>query len=307
MKRLRFLAPALLLAVLTCACSGTAAPEKALRFGALPSVDVLPFVIAEKRGYFKARGVAVDLQLFQSAKDRDAAFQAGALDGFCCDEVAVCIYRNAGTDLRIAGMTDGEYALVAGGGSGIESFAGLKGRTVAISENTLIEYVLDSLLEKNGLAPGDVTKLAVPAVPVRLEMLNAGRADAALLPEPYATFAGAGGGVRLGSATSIGLYPSVIAFAGPVIRDRRDEISAMFAAYDEAVSYLNGTPVSEFEDLIVREAGYPESMKGSIRLPAFHRQALPAVGDLRAVVAWASAKGLCGAGLAPEDMLAAVP
>ena len=55
-------------------------------------------------------------------------------------------------------------------------------------------------------------KTAVPAVPTRLEMLNAKQVDAALLPEPYATLALNDGGTALCSATGIGLYPSVIAF-----------------------------------------------------------------------------------------------
>lgn len=294
---------AMLIALMMGSCTNAGKGDGALTLGALPSIDVLPFVIAEKQGYFKKYGLDFNLQLFQSAKDRDAAFQAGALDGMCCDEVAVCIYRNAGTDLVITGMTDGEYALVAGGNSGIKSIPELKGKTVAISEKTLIEYILDCMLVKNGLQNTDAVKTAVPAVPVRLEMLASGQADAALLPEPFATFAANGGGVRLCSATQIGLYPSVIAFTKQVIAARRGDIAAMYKAYNDGVDYLNGTPVSSYEDLIIKTVGYPEDMKGKIKLPQFTKDNLPKAADLQAVIDWAVDKGLCTSELKPGDMV----
>ena len=295
------LATLLILGMTAC---GTAAPSgKALTLGALPSIDVIPFVIAEKQGYFKKYGLSFKLELFSSAKDRDAAFQSGSLDGFCCDEVAVCIYQNGGTDLKITGMTDGEYALVAGKDSGVSDLAAMKGRSVAISEKTLIEFVLDKMLESGGLAPDAVVKTAVPAVPVRLEMLNAAQVDAALLPEPFATFAENGGGKRLSSATQIGLYPSVIAFEKKVIDSRRADIAAMYRAYNDAVDYLNSTPISEYEELIIKTVGYPEEMRGKIVLPKFTKDMMPGESDLAAVVAWASSKGLCASTLAPKDLV----
>ncbi len=295
------LATLLILGMTAC---GTAAPSgKTLTLGALPSIDVIPFVIAEKQGYFKKYGLSFKLELFSSAKDRDAAFQSGSLDGFCCDEVAVCIYQNGGTDLKITGMTDGEYALVAGKDSGVSDLAAMKGRSVAISEKTLIEFVLDKMLESGGLAPDAVVKTAVPAVPVRLEMLNAAQVDAALLPEPFATFAENGGGKRLSSATQIGLYPSVIAFEKKVIDSRRADIAAMYRAYNDAVDYLNSTPISEYEELIIKTVGYPEEMRGKIVLPKFTKDMMPGESDLAAVVAWASSKGLCASTLAPKDLV----
>lgn len=278
--------------------------RRTLVLGAIPSIDVLPVVIAEQQGYFKTRGVAVKLELFQSARDRDAAFQAGALDGMYCDMVSVCIYRNAGTDLKITGLSCGEYALVAAKGSGARSAADLLGKRVAISENTLIEYILDTMLEQSGMAAGDIQKLAVPAVPVRLEMLKAAQTDAALLPEPFAQMAVNDGGTALLTATGIGLYPSVIAFTEAKLEERSGEIAAFWRAYDDAADYLNSRPVSEYEDIIIQSAGYPESMKGRITLPEFPRRTMPDAEALEAVVEWASAKGLCKANLAAPDMVA---
>jgi NitT/TauT family transport system substrate-binding protein len=296
----------LLLLLPLAACSAAGKTGKTLTIGALSSIDVMPFVIADQQGYFKKAGVDFKLELFKSAKDRDAAFQAGTLDGICCDEVAVCIYQNAGTDLKITGMTDGEYVLVAGKGSGIKSLADIKGKSVAISEKTLIEYTLDTILTKSGMLAADVKKTAVPAVPTRLEMLNAGKLDAALLPEPYATLAINDGGIKLASATGIGLYPSVIAFTSSVITARHSDIAAMYKAYNDAVDYLNSTPIASYEDLLIKTVGYPEDMRGKIVLPKFTKDNMPKQGDLQAVIGWAAAKGLCQASLDPKKLVSDV-
>lgn len=305
MKKTLIVLLALLLLLPLSACA-TKPSDKTLTIGALPSIDVMPFVIAEQQGHFKKYGVNFKLELFKSAKDRDAAFQAGTLDGLCCDEVAVCIYQNAGTDLKITGMTDGEYVLVAGKNSGIKTMADMKGKSVAISEKTLIEYTLDSILAKNGMQAADVVKTAVPAVPMRLEMLNEAKADAALLPEPFATFAINDGGIALSSATGIGLYPSVIAFTKQTIDARRADIAAMYKAYNDGVDYLNSTPIATYEDLIIKTVGYPENMKGKIVLPKYTKNNLPLQGDLQAVISWAAAKGLCQGTLDAKGLVVAV-
>ena len=52
-----------------------------LNFGAMGSIDAVPLVIAQENGYFKEEGLNVNLEMFTAAKDRDAALQAGQLDG----------------------------------------------------------------------------------------------------------------------------------------------------------------------------------------------------------------------------------
>ena len=71
------------------------------------SIDAVPLVIAEQNGYFEEEGVDLDLQIFKAANDRDAALQAGELDGVLCDETAISIYQNSGIDMKITGTTNG--------------------------------------------------------------------------------------------------------------------------------------------------------------------------------------------------------
>ncbi|HYE83038.1 MAG TPA: MetQ/NlpA family ABC transporter substrate-binding protein [Clostridia bacterium] len=278
-------------------------PSKVLNFGAVGSVELIPMIIADEKGYFEKEGIDINIQSFKSAKDRDAAFQSGNLDGIICDEVAVVLYRNAGIDIKITGATDGDFMLIANPASGIKSISEMKGKSVAISEKTCIEYTLDTLLVKNALSPEDVQKSIVPAIPTRLEMLRTNKVDAALLPEPFSTLALKDGGVFLSSANEAGIYTSVTAFSQEAIDNKSAEIKAFFKAYNQGVDYINSTPISEYEATIIKTVGYPEDMKGKIELPEFRKNILPGAADIKAVIDWARENNLLKKELKPEDLV----
>lgn len=289
------------------ACSpaknNAAEAKKTLNFGAMSSIDVLPIVIANEKGFFKKEGIEVNFEPFKNSKDRDAAFQAGKLDGIICDEIAIALYQNADFDVKITGITDGDFMLVASPKSGIKSINDIKGKNVAISEKTSIEYTLDKILEKNSLTPKDVKKYAVPAMPTRLEMLRNNKVDAALLPEPFSTMAIKDGGILLGSAGSLASYPSVSAFTQKAIDSKSSEIKAFYKAYNDAVDYLNSTPISEYEATLIKTVGYPEEMKGKITAPKFRKNVLPAEAEVESAIDWTSQNGLVKKKLSPKDVM----
>ncbi len=278
-------------------------PAQTLTFGAMASVEMIPIIMAEQNGYFEKQGVKVNLQYFKNAKDRDAALQSGKLDGIISDEVAVALYQNAGLDVKITGLTDGNFVLVAGPDSGIKGISDIKGRTVAISEKTVIEYTFDKVMEKNGLDPKEVQKSIIPAMPTRLEMLRTGKVDTALLPEPFATLAVKAGGVVLGSANEADMYTSITAFTQASIDNKSNEIKAFFKAYNEAVDYVNNTPIAEYEDLIIKTVGYPQDMKGQIVLPEFRKNVLPSEDDIQSVIEWTKKNNLFNKELSPKDLV----
>ena len=104
----------------------------------MPDVESVPFIIAEKNGYFTKEGVKVKIEHFTSARDRDSALQSGQLDGVMTDVLAVVFANEGGINLKIISKNDGNIELMAGKDSGITDLAGLKGRTVGLSTNTIM-------------------------------------------------------------------------------------------------------------------------------------------------------------------------
>lgn len=270
----------------------TSSPLKTITIGVLPDTDSVPFVIADKKGYFGEAGIQVKLEHFSSAKDRDSAFQAGKLDGVITDVLAVAFAVEGGFDVKITSKTDGNYKLLAGKSAGITSLKDIKGKSIAISKNTLIEYATDRLIQSANYKESDIRKEIVPQIPVRLEMLQNGKVDTATLPEPMATLAVKNGAVIIDSTDKHEINPGVLAFTSKSIKDSTNEIKAVYKAYNKAVEYINKEPVSSYVDVLIKEVGFPEDMKNSIELPKYTKAAMSKEKDVTEVIQWLKTRDL---------------
>lgn len=274
-----------------------------LHFGAMGSIDTIPFVIAQENGYFEEEGIKVNLELFNAAKDRDAALQAGQLDGVLADETAIAIYQNSDMDMQITGATNGYWTLVATEQSNIHSLEDLKGKKIGISENTMIEYLADDITTLNGIAAEDFEKVAIPAMPARLEALRNNQIDAAILPAPFNETAIADGAVEIETIHNTDIMISVTAFLNSVIEQYPQAIQGFYNAYNKAVDYINSTDISEYEDAVIKTVGYSEETRGNIILPKFKHNYLPDVEKVQKVFDWATAKGLLTKDITAKDVL----
>ncbi len=287
-----------------CGCSGEGSngDGEHLKIGLTPAVDAIPYIIARDKGIFKKYGLDVDLVVFKSAGERDAAFQSSHIDGVLCDMVAVCLYQNAGFKVKITGITDGDFILVASGQSGIKSIKEVKGHQVAISENTIIEYALDKILNKNGVGVNEIKKVAVPSIPVRLEMLQHNKVQLALLPEPFSSMAVKNGAVILDSAYKNNIYSNVIAFKETTINKKSSTINKMNEAYNESVKYLKENPIEKYEDEVIKFIGYPDNMKGNIVLPDYRKAGLPDENELKSAIEWSEKEHLLSKKITENDL-----
>ena len=297
MKRL--LAAVLSVLFLLAAGCGTGTQPKdtklsKLTIGLMPETDSIPFIIAAERGYFAEEGVEVELVPFKSAMERDAALQSGNLDGAISDLLAVIFARSGGFALHATSYTDGNYNLVASGNTGISTATDLHGKEIAISRNTIIEYVTDEILAVNGLNEREVSKVVIPQIPVRLEMLQSGNLAAAVLPEPMASVAVASGSRYVTGSGELGINPGVIVFADSAINEKADSIRAMYRAYNKSVEYLNHAPRAEYIDLVMEKSGFPAPARDALELKPYRPAGLPAEKDVEEAVHWVKSKELAG-------------
>ena len=270
----------------------TSLPEKTITIGVMPDVESIPFIIAGKNGYFNKEGVQVKIQHFNSAKDRDSALQSGLLDGVISDILAVVFSNEGGTNLKIIAKTDGNIELMAGKDSGINSIKDIKGKNVGMSTNTIMEYSTDKILEAAQYKPEDIKKIAIPQLPTRLEMLQGGKVDAAILPEPLAGLAVKNGAKVLNSTDQLANKAGAIAFTSKSLQESPEEIKAVFRAYNDAVAYLQTEPTSSYIDFLIEEQGFPAEVKGSIKLPQYTKAEPPSEKVFSDVVQWMKGKDL---------------
>lgn len=292
------------LSIAGCSREKTASvPEKTINIGVMPDVESIPFIIAEKNGYFEKEGVKVKIEHFTSAQDRDSALQAGKLDGVITDVLAVVFANEGGINLRIIAKNDGNIELMAGKNSDITAIKDLKGKSVGLSTNTIMEYSADKMLEAGQIKAADVNKVGIPPLPTRLEMLQGGKLDAAILPEPLAGLAVKNGAKVLNSTDQMANKAGAIAFTAKSLQESREEVKAVFRAYNDAVEYLQQEPAASYIDFVIQEQGFPAEIKDSIKLPQYTKAELPDEKIVNDVVQWMKAKLLIKGNYEYKDLV----
>jgi NitT/TauT family transport system substrate-binding protein len=282
---------------------------KELRVGIFLDADSMPLLVAESKGLFAKEGVAVKLVAFQNPVERDAALQAGAVDGAVSDLLAATLAVQSGFDLRVTSLTDGRYGIVSAPGSGLASLSQLRGVQVGVSTNSIIQYATETMLGGAGLAPADIQVIAVPKMPVRLELLVAGQIKAACLPEPLLSAATARGasllatsdgaaGISGGSASQAsGFGAGVLLFTKKALDENLPAIQAFYRAYAAGAAAINADN-DGFRPFLAQALHFPADLTGSYRFVVYKKPRLPSDADVAKVFSWLASKGLLKA---PRD------
>lgn len=272
--------------------------------GLMPDIDSLPFVIAKEKGFFQDEGVEVRLIPFKSSMERDVALQSGNLDGAVSDLLAVAFAKAGGFDVKVTSATDGVYRLLAGPGEAAADVASLAGKEVAVSKNTIIEYVTDQILHANHMTEKSVKKIVIPQIPTRLELLQQGKLSAATLPEPLASVAVHNGCRYLVGSDDLGIRPGVMLFTKNAVDTKREKVRAVYRAYNKAVRYLRETPRASYIDVAVEKSGFPAVAKEALVLPAYHEARLPEERDVVDCMTWLKEKRLIETAYTYQDIVA---
>jgi NitT/TauT family transport system substrate-binding protein len=285
-------APAPTRAPLTPTISGT------MRIGVLPITDVVPFYIALQQGYFKEQGLTVELISVSSAAERDQLMATQQIDGELNDLVSTVLFNAQSSKIKIvrkarqAFSNAAEYWILTPKDSAVKSPMDLKGKEIAISQNTVIEYVTQRLLEKEGLSAADIKTTNVPAIPTRLQLLQQNQVAAANLPDPLASLAILQGARIVVDDTKYPEYSlSVISFRNDIVDKRADELKRFLAAYDKAINDIRAQP-DKFRNTLIEVGRVPDQLKDKYQFPPFPDPGIPSKAQWDDVVKWATDRKL---------------
>ena len=276
-----------------------------IKIGVMPDEATLPYYVAAQEGIFTNHGLDVEIIPFLSAMERDSALIAGEIDGAENDPVGVALMRNAGYDLKIVSIELQEtpakmrFAILASPASNISSVADLNGKKIAISRNTIIEYITDALVGDTA-----VEKVEVKKVPLRMQMLLSNEIDAATLPEPLASYA-LYKGARLVISDSMlnrTISQTVIVFRADFLNNNSEAVNEFLAAYGEAVKRINANP-EKYRALLVEKTHIPPEIASNYTIaPYLQPQVYPET-DFDTVIHWLRAKNLLHRTISYEDTI----
>jgi len=282
-----------------------------LKIGALPIEDILPIVTAEQKGYFAEENLEVELMPFQSALESQIAMQSGELDGMVTDIIVATLLKDSGLDTKITSLTlgaspqEGRFAIIAAPKSGIETMGDLKGKSIGISNNSIIEYITDGLLREAGMEPSEVNKTSVAKIPIRLEMLLSGQIDAVTLPDPLVTFAEFKGAKIVADDTKKNLSQAVIIFKEKTLKEKKKAVESFYRAYEKAIEDINARP-QEFKDVLVENINIPQPIVDIYNVQQYPVPQLPSKKDINNILDWLNKKELLKNDLKYEELVQSI-
>jgi len=301
----------LFLSVLLAACATpatpTIAPPALMRIGVLPITDVVPFYIAEQQGYFLKQGLNIELVPAGSAAERDQMLLTGQIDGQLNDLVSTVLLNAQGPKIKIARVARiafknaPEYWILTPKDSPIKTARDLKGKEIAISQNSVIEYVTQRLLEREGLTAADIKTTNVPSIPTRLQLVQQNQVAAATLPDPLASLAILQGARIIVDDSKYTEYSmSVISFRTDVLAQRAGEVRKLLVAYDQAIADIRAKP-DQFRNTLIERGRVPDQLKDHYQFPPFPDPAIPSKAQWDDVVKWATERGLVKSAVSYES------
>ncbi|MEM4966584.1 MAG: ABC transporter substrate-binding protein [Sulfolobales archaeon] len=270
---------------------------KRVSIGIIPTIDSIPFIIAEREGLYRKYGLDAEITMFSSARERDAAMEAGRIEVAINDPVTSIILISKGSGAKIVSLllgqipSDGVFYILAPPNTsyGLESV-----RSIAISRNTIIEFITDKMLELLRINTS-IEYIDVPSIPVRYQLLLEGKVQAATLPDPWGTMALLNGARLLARDDQFGVSISmstILASKSFISReDSRDILISIVKALNEALSLYKRDP-QRYADLIYQRLQIPQTLAGRY-LPSWGGEIAPYPrSNFDMVAQWLYRKGL---------------
>jgi NitT/TauT family transport system substrate-binding protein len=280
-----------------------------LRFGTLPVIQALPLFVASEKGFFKEQGLEVELATFNSAMEKDVAFTSGQIAGYFGDTMTPMVLEANKVPIKmvatIFNTTGGRrmFAILAPPRTPHKTLAEAAGAGIAVSSNTIVEYIMFKVLESRGILPAHINTIEVKNIPIRLQMLQSGQVGGAILPEPLVTLAEANGARVLADDSGRGISATVLAFSDRFLKESPGSVKAFLAAVSRAGSYIHGNP-SDVRPIMNRSCQVPEPLHQKFAVPAFPKLSLPEQSHIMDVYGWLRAKGIIKAEMTFGQMVA---
>ncbi|MBI5959630.1 MAG: ABC transporter substrate-binding protein [Chloroflexi bacterium] len=251
--------------------------QTSLKMGLLPILDVLPFYVAEQAGYFEEAGLDIELIPTSSALERDQLMLAGEIDGMLNDLVSTAIFNQDEARIQIvaqarrAYLDHPQFRILAAPRSNITLPSEVANVEIGISENSVIHYITQRILEDAGVSADDLKFRPEPNIAVRFQLLMEGQLKAACLPDPLAQAAIAGGAILIAQDSALiesDFSQSVVSFRTEVIEDNPEAVQAFVGAWMKAAADINADPAA-YRTLWQEKTTVPDSVKDSYVLPLF--------------------------------------
>ena len=271
----------------------------AITIGTLATEDILPLWVAQSEGLFEKNGIQVEIVPFQSATELIAGVASGEVDLAMTDIMVTASMFASGIDVQMEWVTlgttadQGRFGIMVGPDSGIETLNDLAGVPIGVGSNTILEYVMDKLMERAGVPDDQIIVEELQKLPVRYQAMASGEVAAAALPGTLLALGEASGCKLIADDTQgENLSQSVMIARTDVANDpaRAQQIETLKAIWDEGAELVNANP-EQYRSVLVANANLPEEIADTYPISTYPTVQMPTADMVDPVLAWMEQKG----------------
>jgi len=234
--------------------------------------------LAQDLGYFKEKGLTVELPTIEEASMYMAAQASGKLSGSASTLDEILKYRPQFCFKAVAALDEsygGDGVLV---GKDVKSLQDLKGKAVAVNEGSVSQFWLNYLLKNAGMKMSDLVIQNMTADDAATAFI-AGRVPAAVTWEPHLSSVRSKqtGKVLIDSSSTPGVIVDVVALNCEVVDKQQDDVKALVAGLYKAVQYTKDHPTEAYAIMAKGVGGYladPTELASAAKGVRFYDQAM---------------------------------
>lgn len=282
------------------AASASGAAQKPLiTVGTLATEDILPLWVAQEQGWFDTFDLPVEIVQFQSATELIAGVGSGEADMAMTDIMVAASMFASGIDVQMEWVTlgaepsQGRFGIMVGPDSDVQSLQQLAGVPIGVGGNTILEYVMDSLMREAGVPADQVVVEELQKLPVRYQAMVSGEVAAAALPASLLALGEASGCRTIADDTAGGnLSQSVMIARSDFLADpaAADAVETLKKAWNEAVTGINEDPEA-YRAVLVQNANLSEAVAETYPVSEYPVCQLPTAAMVDPVLQWMQQKG----------------
>lgn len=263
--------------------------QNPIKIAILSTVDCFPLYKAWQLGRFKKAGLEIEFTLLKSAQERDTLLASKAVDGASGDLVGASLMRARGLDVKVLALTlgsdkdrKGVSLLLA---PGVKNDSMLQGNSIAISKNSVIEYLADRLLAKAQIPLDWLEKVHIANFGLRLSLLTSGKVKVTVLPDPLAQVAVSKGASVLIEDKRSQYSHAILLFQEPYIKDNVATVKNLLEILSQVTHEINAD-LEAVKKEIIDFCKMPEELAQNYQVSKFSERSLPAKSLVADVQDW---------------------
>ena len=277
--------------------------------GTLATEDILPLWVAQETGELTKAGLDVAIVTFQSATELIAGVSSGEVDLAMTDIMVAASMFAGGTDIQMEWVTlgttpeQGRFGIMVNGASDVKSLADLAGVPIGVGSNTILEYVMDKLMEQAGVPDDKIVVEELQKLPVRYQAMESGQVAAAALPGSLLALGEANGCRTVADdTTGENISQSVMVartekLADPDFAKRVEQLEQV---WDENATRINENP-EEYRATLVANANLSDAVADTYPISQYPMCQLPTNAMVAPVLEWMQEKGYLTQPLAYDE------